>query len=95
MGINDELSLNSALIDLKIIITDLWKEENLVNLLLPLSIRVKFEHKNLYDLDKIRPEIMAIYPLEFQRQSEAAGYTLSWEPEVLLKEYWWRLLCAA
>ena len=53
-NINDELSLNSALIDLKIIITDLWKEENLVNLLLPLSIRVKFEHKNLYDLDKIR-----------------------------------------
>jgi len=53
-NINDELALNSALIDLKIIITDLWKEENLVNLLLPLSIRVKFEHKNLYDLDKIR-----------------------------------------
>ena len=53
-NINDELALNSALIDLKTIITDLWKEENLVNLLLPLSIRVKFEHKNLYDLDKIR-----------------------------------------
>jgi len=53
-NMEDELALNSALIDLKIIITDLWKEENLVNLLLPLAVRVKFEHKNLRDLDKIR-----------------------------------------
>ena len=53
-NINDEIVLNSILKDLKIIITDLWKEENLVNLLMPISIKLKFQHKNLKDLDKLR-----------------------------------------
>jgi len=53
-NINDELVLNPILKDLKIKITDLWKEENLVNLLMPISIKLKFQHKNLGDLDKLR-----------------------------------------
>ena len=41
-------------IRLKDMSLDFNGEENLVNLLLPLAVRVKFEHKNLRDLDKIR-----------------------------------------
>ena len=46
--------LNSILKDLKFKITDLWKEENLINLLMPLSIRLQYQHLNLEDLDKLR-----------------------------------------
>ena len=53
-NINDELILNSILKDLKFKITDLWKEENLINLLMPLSIRLHYQHLNLEDLDKLR-----------------------------------------
>ena len=53
-NINDQLILNSILIDLKLKITDLWKEENLINLLMPLSIRLQYQHLNLEDLDKLR-----------------------------------------
>ena len=53
-NINDQSILNSILIDLKLIITDLWKQENLINLLMPLSIKINFEHEKLEDLDKFR-----------------------------------------
>ena len=53
-NINDELILDSILKDLKLIINDLWKEENIVNLLMPLSINLKFQHKNLQNLDNLR-----------------------------------------
>ena len=53
-NVNDEVALNSILKDIKIKITDLWKEENLINLLMPLSIQIKFEHKKLKDFDKLR-----------------------------------------
>jgi len=53
-NINDELILNSILKDLKFKITDLWKEENLINLLMPLSIRLQYQHLNPEDLDKLR-----------------------------------------
>ena len=53
-NINNELILKSVLKDLKLKITDLWKEQNLVNLLMPLSIKLKFQHTSLEDLDKIR-----------------------------------------
>ena len=42
------------MIDLKLIITDIWKGENLVNLLMPLSIKISFQHSNLEDLNKFR-----------------------------------------
>ena len=53
-NINDEIALNSILVDLKIKITDLWKKENLINLLMPLSITLQYEHNNLKDLDELR-----------------------------------------
>ena len=53
-NINDQLILNSILKDLKLKITDLWKEENLINFLIPLSIQLKFQHTNLKNLDVLR-----------------------------------------
>jgi len=53
-NIEDELALNLILKDLKLIITDIWKEENLLNLLMPLTIEVKFSHENIKNLDKLR-----------------------------------------
>ena len=52
--INDKIRLNFILKDLKIQITDIWKELNIVNLLMPLSLRMKFQYANLLDLDKLR-----------------------------------------
>jgi hypothetical protein len=51
---NDESVLKGILKDLKLKITDLWKEENLINLLMPLSIKLRFQHKNLENLEKLR-----------------------------------------
>ena len=53
-NINDEPALNYILKDLKLKVTDIWKEENLVNLLMPLSISLQYKHSNLEDLDKLR-----------------------------------------
>ena len=53
-NIKSELELNSVLRDMKIKVTDLWKEQNLINLLMPLSLKIKFKHLKLKDLDKVR-----------------------------------------
>ena len=53
-NIEDKILLNSILKKLKIQITDLWKEQNIINLLMPLSINLKFQHSRLEDLDKLR-----------------------------------------
>ena len=53
-NIRDESELNIILKNLKLKVTDLWKEQNLVNLLMPLTLKVKFKHMALKDLDKIR-----------------------------------------
>ena len=53
-NIKNEEKLNFVLKDLKIKITDLWKEMNFINLLMPLSINVKFKHNNIKNLDKIK-----------------------------------------
>ena len=53
-NINSKPELNNILEDLKFMITDLWKEENLVNLLMPLYINLKFKHKNLNELDDLK-----------------------------------------
>ena len=53
-SLNDEVKLNSILVDLKTKISDVWKEANILNLLIPLSIKIKFEHKELKDLDKLK-----------------------------------------
>ncbi len=62
--LNNEADLNSILINLKEIIVDLWKEENLVNLLMPLSINIKFEHKKLEQLDRLRNVFQKINIIE-------------------------------
>ena len=53
-NIKDNLALDFILRDLKLKITDIWKEENLINLLMPLSIKLKFQHQNLKSLDDLR-----------------------------------------
>ena len=53
-NIKDKKKLINILKDLKLIITDIWKEQNLVNVLLPLSIKLKFDHSKLEELDKLR-----------------------------------------
>ena len=67
-NINDQMVLNYILKDLKLKITDLWKEENLINILMPLSIKLKFEHTNLKNLDKLKKT--------FNRISIVNKYTL-------------------
>jgi len=53
-NINNQTILESILKDLKIEIVDTWKEQNLINLLMPLSIKIKFQHSKLKNLDKLR-----------------------------------------
>ena len=51
--INNEEVLMYILKDLKLQITDFWKKQNLINLLMPLSIKIKFQPSELKDLDEI------------------------------------------
>ena len=57
---NDLLELNLIAKDLKLVITEIWKEENLINVLSPLSIKLNFEHKNLKNLDNLRNNLEKI-----------------------------------
>ena len=50
----NEEELNLIASDLKMQITDIWKQTNIINLLMPLSIKIKFKHSTLSDLDKIK-----------------------------------------
>ena len=59
-NIDNEPQLKLILKDLKMQITELWKEANIVNLLMPLSIKIKFKHKNLLNLDKIKNDFYNI-----------------------------------
>ena len=52
--INNKLKLNDILRDLKMQITDIWKQENVINLSSPLLIRIKFQHTNIRDFDKLQ-----------------------------------------
>ena len=68
-NINNKKKLVEILKDLKLKIIDLWKEENTINLLMPLSIDLKFNHKNaneLYEINKIFSKVSIIenYSLE-------------------------------
>ena len=67
-NMNDQIVLNSIIQDLKLKITDFWKEENLINLLMPLSIKLKFQHGNLENFDGLRNT--------FQKISIINDYTL-------------------
>ena len=53
-NINDEVMLAQVLKKLKLEVADIWKGENIINLLMPLSINLKFEQSELESLDKLR-----------------------------------------
>ena len=53
-NLKDNLLLESIIKDLKIKVTDLWKQENVLNLLMPLSIKVKFEYDNISKFHKLK-----------------------------------------
>ncbi len=59
-NIEDNLVLESIIKKLKLNIIDLWKEENLINLLMPLSIKVNYKHSNINDLAKFRNSLNKI-----------------------------------
>jgi len=53
-NLQDDKKLNLILKKLKIQINDLWKEENIINVAIPLTIKIKFQHKKLQDLDRLK-----------------------------------------
>ena len=63
-NINNEIKLNSILKELKIQITDIWKEVNIINLMMPLSLKIKFQYTNLQDLDKLKNTFYKINIIE-------------------------------
>ena len=56
-NINDKEEMNVIIKDLKLKIIDIWKEENLINLLMPLSIKIKYKHNKLENLNKLRKNL--------------------------------------
>ena len=54
ININDEDSLEPILKNIKKIIIDIWKEDNVINLLMPLSIKLKFLHNDLSDFEDLK-----------------------------------------
>ena len=63
-NIKDTKILEPILKDIKLEIIDLWKEQNLINLLMPLSIKIKFQHTKLKDLDKLRKTFSKISTID-------------------------------
>ena len=59
-NIHDESELSFISRDLKMQITELWKEANIVNLLMPLSITIQFQYDNLISLDKLKNNLRKI-----------------------------------
>ena len=53
-NLSDKKKLDFIIKDLKVKITDIWKEENLINLLMPLSIKIKFNYSDLEEIDKLK-----------------------------------------
>ncbi len=58
--INNLLELQKILIDLKMQSIDIWKEENIVNLSIPLSIKIKYKDMSLSDIDKLKTSLSKI-----------------------------------
>jgi len=58
--INDETKLSFILKDLKVKITDIWREGNVFNLSAPLSITLRFNHKNLLNLNQLKKSLTQI-----------------------------------
>ena len=64
LNINDNVKLAKILSELKIIITDIWKSENIINLAIPLSIKIKFKYNKLGDLDMLTNTFYKIYIID-------------------------------
>ena len=62
--IDNELLLVPILKDLKLKITDLWKEENIINVLMPLSINIKFQYEDLKNLNNLKTAFQNISIIE-------------------------------
>ena len=66
-------------------IRDTWKEANLVNLLAPLSVKIRFQHNNLKEMDKLKNTLARIniiddYVLEeFDILSSHLGFKFIYE----------------
>ena len=60
VDIIDSEKINYIIKDLKLKVTDLWKEENLINLLMPLSINLKFYHSTPENLNQLRKNFKKI-----------------------------------
>ena len=58
---NDNSQLNLIMKDLKEKILDMWKKANLINIPLPLNISVKFNYKNLSDIDNLEEALKKIH----------------------------------
>jgi hypothetical protein len=58
--LENEDRLNFILRDVKMKITDIWKQQNLVNISIPLVINVNYNYKNLKDLDKLKSKLKKI-----------------------------------
>ena len=54
INIEDETSLEPILKEIKKILIDTWKEANLINLLMPLSIQLRFLHTDLSNFEKLK-----------------------------------------
>ena len=63
-NIKDEKKLNIILKKLKTEITDIWKSENVINLSIPLSLRIQFKHRNIQNLEKIKKTFYKINIIE-------------------------------
>jgi len=63
-SIQNESKLNSISLDLKKKIIEEWKEVNVVNLSMPLSITIKFKHSNLLALDHLKNVLKKINIVE-------------------------------
>jgi len=55
--LKNKKEMDEVIKDLKFKIIDIWKEENLINLLMPLSIKIKYKHKKLENLNKLRKNL--------------------------------------
>ena len=63
-NIKNENEMSIILGDLKIKIIDIWKESNFVNLLMPLSIKVKYKHSDIKKLNKLKKVLHEINLVE-------------------------------
>ena len=68
--IKNKSKLNEIIKDLKMKITDIWKKENIINLSIPLFIRVKFNFKSLSELEKIKETLNMINIIDRHEQEE-------------------------